>query len=613
MKATSPPPPGKPAEDSPPVSFGRLLGLARPHLRRLLAATALMLLASSIGLAIPKLAGDVVDSALEKATTTELRQVVGGLIILFAALGLVGFGESYLLGSAGARLLRGLRAQLFDKLVGLSPGFYDQRRVGELLSRLVSDLGVVKSALTSQIPGGLQAAARLLGTGVILFVLQPKLTFVALLVVPPVVIIAMFFGIRLEKISKRARDETAELSALAEETLSGIRTIQAHHAESSRIERYGGQLSELLGVQLHNVRLSAAFGGAVTFAAFSSFALVLGYGGELMVRGELTAGALTSFLLYTFSVAISVGQLGGLYAGYRELKGASARLFEILDTNSEVKDPEGAEPFRLERGDLLVEAVHHTYAGSDKPSLEEISLDIHAGQLIALVGPSGSGKSTLFSLLLRFYDPTSGTIRLDGRELDTIPLRDLRQSIGVVPQEVFLFSGTIAENLRLGAPEATDQQLREAAEAAGASEFIEALDGQDGTSGFDMQVGERGVRLSAGQRQRLAIARAFLANPKLLLLDEATSSLDPDSESIVQAAMHRLFEGRTTLVIAHRLATARRADILHVLDGGRITASGTHDELFATSELYRRYWELQSLERTTEGSEVEPREPAADA
>lgn len=577
--------------EAPSVPFGRIFGLARPHLLQLVGATVLMLIASGIGLAVPKLAGDVVDSALERASTDRLRAVVVGLVGLFALLGVIGYIQQVLLGAAGAKLLRDLRERLFNRLLGLSPGFYDRRRVGELLSRLSSDLGVIQSALTSQIPGGLQAAARFAGTLVILFVLQPRLTLVALLVVPPVVVLAMFFGIRLERVSKKERDESAETLALAEESLAGIRTVQAHHAERHTGELYEERLSRLLDVQLRNVRLGSAFGGTVTFAAFTSFALVLGYGGHLMTRGELSAGELTSFLLYTFSVAMSVGQLGGLYAGYRQLKGSSARLFELLDTESEVRVPDDAPPFRLTRGEVRIEDVSHTYAGTERPALDEISLTVEPGQLIALVGPSGSGKSTLFSLLLRFYDPSSGRIELDGRDLTTIPLGDLRRTIGVVPQEVFLFSGTVAENLRLSAADASEEQLREAARAAGALEFVEALD-----DGFSTKIGERGVRLSAGQRQRLAIARAFLTDPELLLLDEATSSLDPDSEAVVQEAMHRLFEGRTTIVIAHRLATARRADVLHVLDGGRITASGSHEELYESSALYRRYWELQSLD-----------------
>jgi len=581
------------------VPFRRLLGLARPHLVGLLCATALMLVASGIGLAVPIVAGRVVDTALTESTKADLYRIVGGLLALFAALGVVGYFENYLLGAAGARLLRDLRARLFGRLVGLTPGFYDQRRVGELLSRLGSDLTVVQGALAEQIPGGVQALLRFLGTLGILLVLQPRLTFVALVVVPPVVLIALVFGQRLEQNAKAARDATAETSALAEEGLAGIRTVQAHAAEPWFLGRYTARLAALLDVQLRNARLNAAFAGAITFAAFSAFAIVLGYGGQLMLEGRLTAGALTSFLLYTFSVAVSVGQLGGLYAGYRELQGASARVFELLDTEPSVADPARATPpaapFEVTRGALVLRDVRYRYAGAERDALEGVSLDIRGGSVVALVGPSGSGKSTLFALLMRFYAQDSGEITLDGRPLSTIGFADLRRAIGVVPQEIFLFSGTIADNLRIGARgrdsrERSDAELRDAARAAGALEFIERL-----PEGLQTEVGERGVRLSAGQRQRLAIARAFLADPKILLLDEATSALDPDSEATVQAALERLFEHRTTVVIAHRLATARRADVIHVLEHGRIAASGTHEDLYASSALYRRYWTLQSL------------------
>jgi subfamily B ATP-binding cassette protein MsbA len=576
------------------VRFTRLLGLARGHWRPLVAATLLLLLASAIGLAIPKFAGNVVDTALEEASLADLRRVVVGLIGLFALLGLVGFFENYLLGATGARLLQELRWKLFDRLIGLTPGFFDQRRVGELLSRLGSDLSVVQGALTHQIPAGLQALMRLLGTLLILFVLQTRLTLVALLVVPPVVLVAIFFGGRLQRIATRARDATAETSALAEEALAGIRTVQAHSAEARLRQRYSGALAALLAVQLKNSWLNAAFAGVVTFASFSAFGLVLGYGGQLMLEQRLSAGELTSFLLYTFSVAVSVGQLGGLYAGYRELKGASARLFELLDTEPLVADPALANPpampFVVTAGDIQISDLRFRYPGTGKAAIDGLSLRVPGGSVVAIVGPSGSGKSTLFSLLLRFYAADSGRISIDGRDTASIGLSDLRRSIASVPQEVFLFSGTIADNLRLGAPEASLERLQQAAEAAGALDFIQALE-----RGFDTQIGERGIRLSAGQRQRLAIARAFLADPKILLLDEATSSLDADSEALVQSALERLFVGRTTLVIAHRLATARRADVIHVLDAGRIQASGKHAELYANSELYRRYWSLQSL------------------
>ncbi|MEM9379566.1 MAG: ABC transporter ATP-binding protein [Planctomycetota bacterium] len=583
------------AGEAPSVTFRRLYGLARPHLKPILAGTALLLLMGLVGLAVPKLAGDVVDTALGEATRAELRSVVVLLIGLFAVIGLVGFVEYYLLGLAGSRLLLDLRGQLFQRLVLLSPAFYDKRRVGELLSRLGSDLAVVQGSITEQIPSGLQALLRFIGTLVVLFVLQTRLTLVALLVVPPVVLVALVVGIRLEKLSRRERDATADTSALAEEVLAGIRTVQASAAEERSRARYDRRLDDLFTVQMRNVKLQSAFAGVVTFAGFTAFALVLGYGGELMLDDRLSAGELTTFLLYTFSIALSVGQLGGLYAGYRKLKGASARLFELLDTRSDVADPAlddpPATPFEVQAGAVRVDSAAFTYDGAEERALDEVTLDVAAGSTVALVGPSGSGKSTLFALLLRFYDADSGRIAIDGRALETIPLVDLRRAIGLVSQEVFLFSGTVADNLRLGAPDATDEELREGLRAASALDFVDDL-----PEGLATEIGERGLRLSGGQRQRLAIARAFLEDPRILLLDEPTSALDPDSEAVVQSALHRLFDGRTTLVIAHRLATARRADAIHVLDGGRIIASGTHDDLIGSNALYRRYWTLQSLE-----------------
>ena len=585
-------------DEPQPVPFRRLYGLARPHLPLLLSATALLLLMSLAGLAVPKLAGDVLDTALERTTRAELWNVVKGMVVLFAFIGLVGFGEAYLLGLAGARLLRDLRESLFAHLVRLSPGFYDRRRVGELLSRLGSDLEVVEASITQSIPFGIQALLRFVGTLIVLFVLHTKLTLIALAVVPPVVVIALFIGQRVEKLATAERDAAAEMSALGEELLAGIRTVQATGSEDRSRTRFNGLLATLLDVQVKNTRIKAAFAGLVTFAGFTSFALVLGYGGDLMFDRTLTAGELTAFLLYTFSIAMSVGQLASLWTSYKELGGACTRLFQILDEAPEVDDPAERVPavpsMPVITGRVKLEGVRFRYEGGEADALNGVSFTIEPRSMVALVGPSGSGKSTILSLLLRFYDITGGSFEIDGRSIDTIPLEDLRRAIGVVPQEVFLFSGTVKSNLRLGAPDASDDDLWAALESASATEFVRAL-----PKGLDTEIGERGTRLSGGQRQRLAIARAFLEDPAILALDEATSSLDPDSEAKVQEALGRLFEGRTTLVIAHRLATARKASIIHVLDGGSITASGTHDELIASSELYRRYWELQSLETTS--------------
>ncbi len=572
-------------------SFGRLLGLARPYLRPLLAATFLLLLGGAVSLVTPKVAGDVVDAAITHRSVDQLNRIVIMLIGLFAIMGVIAFGELYLLRLAGARLLQDLRSRLFAHLIQLSPDFYETRRVGELLSRMGSDLTVVQNALTQQIPGGIQAVLRFVGTLVILLVMQTQLTLVSLAVIPPVVLVGIFYGRRLEKLATAERDAVADTAAVAEETLSGIRTVQAFGRESFESDRYGDRLLALLGVQLRNARATGAFMGLLQFAAFSAFALVLWFGGRLMLRDELTAGELTTFLLYTFSIASSVGTLGALYGGYRELRGASARIFDLLDTLSTIQSPLTPVAIAAPRGEVVFEDVEFAYASDpDTPAISALDLQVKSGEVVGVVGPSGAGKSTLFSLLLRFHDPRRGRILLDGHDLRSLDLSELRQSMAIVPQEIFLFHGTVEENIGYSRPGASAYEVRQAAEAAGAHEFIERL-----PQGYQEVVGERGVRLSAGQRQRVAIARAFLKNPRVLLLDEATSSLDPDSEQRVQMALDDLLRGRTTLVIAHRLATARKADRIVVLDQGELVGSGTHDELYASSEIYRRYWRLQSL------------------
>ena len=583
------------------VPFRRLVGLARPYARPLAAGTVLLLAGTGVFVLVPKQVGDLVDTAIQADLQERLREIVVSLIGLFAVLGVVTYFQTWFLGTAGARLLRDLRGRLFHHLVGLSVDFYDRRRVGELLSRMASDLTVVQNALTEQIPSGLQAAVRFLAVLVILLFLHTRLTMVALLVVPPVVLFAIFYGRRLERVAQEERDAVAETSAWAEEALAGIRTVQAFSAEDQARGRYRVRLADLLGVQLHNVRLYGAFSGLMTFFGFTAFALVLGYGGSLMLVGALSPGRLASFLLYTFSIGTSVGQLGALYAGYKRLRGSSARVFELLDEQSAIVD--APVPVRLAAapGRLSVRSVGFRYEGAEQPALTDVSLDIAPGELVALVGPSGSGKSTLFGLLLRFYEAQQGEILIDGTRLRDVGLGDLRRRMALVPQDIFLFSGSVAENIRLARPGAEDGEVLAAAEAAGAASFIEQLD-----DGFETEVGERGVRLSAGQRQRIAIARAFLRDPQILLLDEATSALDPDSEATVQRAIENLLEGRTTIVIAHRLATARRARRIHVLDQGRLVAAGSHEELYETNELYRRYWLLQSLERERPADVFQP-------
>jgi ATP-binding cassette subfamily B protein len=570
------------------LSFGRLTALARPEWPRLLLGTVFLILGSGASLAYPQGIKEVIDGALRGTAGASIDRTA----LWMAAVSLV-FGVSIalrfmLFSIAGERIVTRLRERLYRAIMDQEVGFFDARRTGELTSRLASDCGVLQNAVSSNVSMVLRNGAQAVGGVVLLFFAAPKLTLLMLAVVPAVALSAVIYGRRVRRLAREVQDALAGAGEVAEESIAGLRTVRSFDAEQKEAARYGGAVGKALALARRRIVAGGSFMAAASFAAYSAAVLVFWYGGRMVAHGEMTAGALTMFLVYTLIVAFALGGLADLYADFMRAAGAAERVFELIDRAPAIPPAGGLTPLRAEG---RVELVGVRFAYPTRPEvavLGGLDLSLAPGEIVAVVGPSGAGKSTIAALMPRFYDPQEGRVLFDGHDVRVLDPRWLRRQIGAVAQEPVLFSTTIAENIRYGRPGASDAEVEAAARAANAHGFIAAL-----PQAYDTPVGERGVQLSGGQKQRVAIARAVLKDPRVLVLDEATSALDAESEHLVKEALERLMHGRTTLIIAHRLSTVMGADRVVVIDSGKIVQDGPHARLLTEDGLYRRLVERQ--------------------
>jgi ATP-binding cassette, subfamily B, bacterial len=581
----------------PPVKRGArlrpLLALA-PYVARYRGRAFLALIALTIAaittLVVPVAVRRMIDFGFTPKGIALINSYFSVMIAVVAVLAGASAARYYLVMTIGERIVADLRRDVFAHLMSLSPAFFDSSRSGELISRLTADTTQIKSAAGASVSIALRNLMLFVGATAMMVITSPRLSGFVLLAIPLIVIPLVAFGRWVRRLSRNAQDTLADATAYASELVGAIRTVQAFTSERLAETRFGSEVEQAYEAARTSTRARAVLTAIIIFIVFTSVVAILWVGSRDVLSGTISPGRLGQFVLYTAFAAAGLGQLSEVWGEVAAASGAAERLFEILRVKSAISTPPSPRALPLpERGDVSFEEVSFAYpTRPDALAVDGVSLSVRAGEKVAIVGPSGAGKSTLFHLLLRFYDPASGVISLDGVPIKTADPRDVRSRIALVPQESVVFAASARENIRFGRPDATDIEVERAADLAHATEFIRRL-----PDGFETQLGERGVTLSGGQRQRIAIARAILRDAPLLLLDEATSSLDAESETLVQTALEELMRHRTTLVIAHRLATVLSCDRILVMDQGRIVEQGTHASLVAAHGLYARLARLQ--------------------
>lgn len=578
-----------------PRSLSGLVPFLRPYRGRIVLAMFFLVMAAVATLVFPLALRSLIDGGLSAADKSQqlmaLRTHFFELFGVAAALGLFSAGRFYMVSWLGERVTADLRNAVYAHVVRQSPEFFETTQTGEVLSRLTGDTTLVQTVVGSSLSMGLRNAVMGVGALGMLVYTNPYLMVQVLVVLVLIVAPSVWFGRRVRKLSRASQDRVADSSAIAAEVLNAIPVVQSYTAEGREAARFDASTTSAFNTAIRRTRARSVLVAFIIIATSAALLWGLYQGTQAVMRGDITAGHLGQTVVYVIILASAAAVLGEVYGDLLRAAGATERLMELLTSRSPVTSPANPAPAQVTRAGSAVKFDAVTFHYPSRPAqaaLTNFSLSVAPGETVAIVGPSGAGKSTVFQLLLRFYDPASGRIELDGVRTADMALHDLRQRIGIVPQDAVIFSTSALENIRYGKPEATDEETRAAARAAFAHEFITAL-----PEGYDTFLGERGVRLSGGQRQRIAIARAMLKNAPLLLLDEATSALDAESERMVQAALESAMKDRTTLVIAHRLATVQQADRILVLDHGQLVEQGTHAELVNRGGVYARLAALQ--------------------
>ncbi len=568
----------------------RLGGFLSPYKGRIATAAVALIIAAGTVLMFGYGLRWLVDQGFVRGEIKRLDKALGWLLVVIVVMAFATYARAYAVSWLGERIAADIRRAVFNNVLRLSPAFWEVTRAGEVLSRLTTDTTLIQTVVGSSASMALRNVLLLVGGIVMMVVTSPRLTLLVLLVVPLVVAPILVFGRRVRRLSRESQDRIGDVGGHIDESLNAVRTVQAFTNEDRDSARFARLVEAAFEVAIRRAHVRSGLVAAVILLVFGAVGTILWIGGHDMLAGQISAGDLSAFVFYAVLVAGSVGAISEFAADMQRAAGAAERLFELLDARADISTPADPAPLpEPSRGEVTLERVSFRYPNDGaRPALVGVDLKVASGETVALVGPSGAGKTTVFQLLLRFYDPTSGRIALDGVDLRRLEPQALRRRLALVAQDPVVFAADVWENIRYGRPEASDDEVRAAADAAAAAEFVEQL-----PQGYATFLGERGVRLSGGQRQRIAIARAILRDPAVLLLDEATSALDAESERLVQRALERLMAGRTVLVIAHRLATVLRADRICVIDQGRIVATGTHAALTAAGGLYARLAALQ--------------------